>query len=130
MTKNRWRMVDNAKRPSGDLTQVTLSVTTQMKRDIKRHLTYGDSISAWVRQAVHDRMNRDDDGSDILTDDDADRDFDGEITIMLETKTVKKIEGMLSYGDSRSGWVREAIRQRLHEDDGSGPQTALEAHSD
>jgi hypothetical protein len=123
-------MIDDSERPSGDLTQVTLSVTSQMKRDIKRRLTYGDFLSGWVRQAVHDRMDRDDDGSDIPTDGDADSDFNSEITIMLETKTVEKIESTLGYGDSRSGWVREAIRQRLYEEDGSGPQTALEAHSD
>jgi len=40
------------------------------------------------------------------------------------------IKDHLSYGDSKSEWIREAIRQRLNNDDAdAGPDTALEAHS-
>ena len=34
-------------------------------------------------------------------------------TVSLPEETNEAIEERLSYGDSKSGWIREAIRQRL-----------------
>lgn len=36
-----------------------------------------------------------------------------DVTVFLNADLVDAIEGQLEYGDSRSEWIREAVRQRL-----------------
>jgi len=36
-----------------------------------------------------------------------------DITVFVDADVLDRIEDQLDYGDSRSEWVREAIRQRL-----------------
>lgn len=53
-----------------------------------------------------------------------------EITISVDEDDLEEIEDELEYGDSRSGWIREAIRQRLGKDsngDESGNETPATA---
>jgi len=38
-----------------------------------------------------------------------------DITVFVDADVLDAIEGRLDYGDSRSEWVREAIRQRLND---------------
>jgi len=53
-----------------------------------------------------------------------------DISVCMPGELDDAIKDHLSYGDSKSEWIREAIRQRLHQDDAdAGPDTALEAHS-
>lgn len=37
----------------------------------------------------------------------------GAVDVYLEPETIKEIEQQLEYGDTKSGWAREAIRMRL-----------------
>jgi len=53
-----------------------------------------------------------------------------DISVCMPGELDAAIKDHLSYGDSKSEWIREAIRQRLNQDDvDAGPDTALEAHS-
>jgi len=53
-----------------------------------------------------------------------------DISVCMPGELDAAIKDHLSYGDSKSEWIREAIRQRLSQDDAdAGPDTALEAHS-
>jgi len=53
-----------------------------------------------------------------------------DISVCMPGELDAAIKDHLSYGDSKSEWIREAIRQRLNQDDAdAGPDTALEAHS-
>jgi len=53
-----------------------------------------------------------------------------DISVCMPGELDAAIKDHLSYGDSKSEWIREAIRQRLNQDDAdAGPKTALEAHS-
>jgi len=53
-----------------------------------------------------------------------------DISVCMPGELDDAIKDHLSYGDSKSEWIREAIRQRLNQDDAdAGPDTALEAHS-
>lgn len=36
-----------------------------------------------------------------------------DVTVPMEAESVREIEDQLTYGDSRSEWIREAIRMRL-----------------
>ncbi len=36
-----------------------------------------------------------------------------DVTVPLPKDAVDEIDGKLSYGDSRAGWIREAVYQRL-----------------
>lgn len=36
-----------------------------------------------------------------------------DVTVSLPKNWADEIEGQLGYGDSRSAWIREAVRQRL-----------------
>lgn len=36
-----------------------------------------------------------------------------EVVVMLDPKTVEQIDAQLEYGDSRSAWIRRAVRDRL-----------------
>jgi len=53
-----------------------------------------------------------------------------DITVGMPKELDDAIHEHLVYGDSKAEWIREAIRQRLNQDDADvGPDTALEAHS-
>jgi Arc/MetJ-type ribon-helix-helix transcriptional regulator len=53
-----------------------------------------------------------------------------DISVCMPGELDSAIKDHLSYGDSKSEWIREAIRQRLNQEDAdAGPSTALEAHS-
>jgi len=53
-----------------------------------------------------------------------------DISVCMPGELDAAIKDHLSYGDSKSEWIREAIRQRLNQEDAdAGPDTALEAHS-
>jgi len=53
-----------------------------------------------------------------------------DISVCMPGELDAAIKDHLSYGDSKSEWIREAIRQRLNQDDAdAGPDSALEAHS-
>jgi Arc/MetJ-type ribon-helix-helix transcriptional regulator len=53
-----------------------------------------------------------------------------DISVCMPGELDAAIKDHLSYGDSKSEWIREAIRQRLNREDAdAGPDTALEAHS-
>jgi len=53
-----------------------------------------------------------------------------DISVCMPGELDDAIKDHLSYGDSKSEWIREAIRQRLNQDDpDAGPDTALDAHS-
>ena len=48
----------------------------------------------------------------------ADRNDETEnVTVTMPECMVEKVDERLEYGDSRSGWVREAVRQRLDRDE-------------
>ena len=40
-----------------------------------------------------------------------------DVTVSLPAEWVDKIDGQLDYGDSRSAWIREAVEQRLAEEE-------------
>jgi len=53
-----------------------------------------------------------------------------DISVCMPGELDDAIKDHLSYGDSKSEWIREAIRQRLNQEDAdAGPDTALDAHS-
>jgi len=53
-----------------------------------------------------------------------------DITVGMPKELNDAIHEHLVYGDSKSEWIREAIRQRLNQEDAdAGPDTALDAHS-
>jgi Arc/MetJ-type ribon-helix-helix transcriptional regulator len=53
-----------------------------------------------------------------------------DISVCMPGELDAAIKDHLSYGDSKSEWIREAIRQRLNQEDAdAGPDSALEAHS-
>jgi len=53
-----------------------------------------------------------------------------DISVCMPGELDAAIKDHLSYGDSKSEWIREAIRQRLNQEDpDAGPDTALDAHS-
>jgi len=53
-----------------------------------------------------------------------------DVTVGMPKELNDAIHEHLVYGDSKSEWIREAIRQRLDDDDAdAGPDTALDAHS-
>ncbi len=53
-----------------------------------------------------------------------------DISVCMPGELDAAIKDHLSYGDSKSEWIREAIRQRLNREDAdAGPDSALEAHS-
>ena len=37
-----------------------------------------------------------------------------DVTVPMESDLVDQIDAELTYGDSRSAWIREAVRQRLN----------------
>lgn len=39
-----------------------------------------------------------------------------DVTVPMPGSLVDAVEDQLGYGDSRAGWIREAIRQRLERD--------------
>jgi metal-responsive CopG/Arc/MetJ family transcriptional regulator len=45
-----------------------------------------------------------------------------EVVVMLNPETVAEIDGRLDYGDSRSAWIRRAVRDRLQVDDAVGAE--------
>ncbi len=56
-----------------------------------------------------------------------------DVSVAMPKKMDEQIVKRLSYGDSKSEWIREAIRQRIEresDDLDDIPKTALEAHSD
>jgi len=53
-----------------------------------------------------------------------------DISVCMPGELDDAIKDHLNYGDSKSEWIREAIRQRLSQEDAdAGPDSALEAHS-
>jgi len=53
-----------------------------------------------------------------------------DISVCMPGELDAAIKDHLSYGDSKSEWIREPIRQRLNQEDAdAGPDSALEAHS-
>jgi len=53
-----------------------------------------------------------------------------DISVCMPGELDDAIKDHLSYGDSKSEWIRKAIRQRLNREDAdAGPDSALEAHS-
>jgi len=53
-----------------------------------------------------------------------------DITVGMPKELDDAIHEHLVYGDSKSEWIREAIRQRLNQEDpDAGPDSALDAHS-
>lgn len=36
-----------------------------------------------------------------------------DVTVPMDEKMVELVDSQLEYGDSRAGWIREAVRQRL-----------------
>lgn len=53
-----------------------------------------------------------------------------DISVCMPGELDDAIKQHLDYGDSKSEWIREAIRERLQRQDAdAGPDTALEAHS-
>lgn len=42
---------------------------------------------------------------------------DTPVSFRVDDELVEEIESQLEYGDSKSDWIREAIRQRLELDD-------------
>jgi len=53
-----------------------------------------------------------------------------DISVCMPGELDKAIKQHLDYGDSKSEWIREAIRERLQRQDANaGPDSALEAHS-
>lgn len=53
-----------------------------------------------------------------------------DISVCMPGELDEAIKRHLDYGDSKSEWIREAIRERLQrQDPDAGPDTALEAHS-
>jgi len=42
---------------------------------------------------------------------------DTPVSFRVDGELVEQIESQLEYGDSKSDWIREAIRQRLADDD-------------
>lgn len=51
-----------------------------------------------------------------------------DVTVPMPEEMVEAIENQLEYGDSRAGWIREAVQQRLERDkeatEGNPSQTA------
>ena len=43
-----------------------------------------------------------------------------DVTVSLPAAWVDDIDESLDYGDSRSAWIREAVRQRLDREAGTG----------
>jgi len=53
-----------------------------------------------------------------------------DISVCMPGELDDAIKDHLNYGDSKSEWIREAIRQRLNQEDpDAGPDSALDAHS-
>ena len=46
-----------------------------------------------------------------------------DITVPMDEQLKNRVEARLAYGDSRSEWIREAIRQRLDKETESGNET-------
>jgi len=46
-----------------------------------------------------------------------------DITVPMDEQLKNRVEAQLVYGDSRSEWIREAIRQRLDKETESGNET-------
>jgi Arc/MetJ-type ribon-helix-helix transcriptional regulator len=54
-----------------------------------------------------------------------------DVSVNMPEKLNDGIEMQLAYGDSKSEWIRQAIREKLaRSGDDDVPKTALEAHSD
>lgn len=55
-----------------------------------------------------------------------------DVSVNMSEELNDIIEGQLEYGDSKAGWIREAIREKLErESQGSeSKQKRIEAHSD
>lgn len=51
------------------------------------------------------------------------------IGVRVDPETADLIEDQLGYGDSKSGWVREAIERRIKEE-GLGNQSAVTVTAD
>lgn len=49
-----------------------------------------------------------------MADDDADN---VPVTVSMPEGMVEDVEARLDYGDSRAGWIREAVRQRIESED-------------
>jgi metal-responsive CopG/Arc/MetJ family transcriptional regulator len=47
-----------------------------------------------------------------------------DVTVSLPAEWVEEIDNNLDYGDSRSGWIREAVRQRLEAEGYFGDEEA------
>lgn len=49
-----------------------------------------------------------------------------DVTVPMPAELVEEIDQQLEYGDSRAGWIREAIKQRLKRDqrDQGNPNSA------
>ena len=47
---------------------------------------------------------------------------DTPVSFRVDDELVEEIESQLEYGDSKSDWIREAIRQRLAADTADGPE--------
>jgi len=53
-----------------------------------------------------------------------------DVTVCMPKEMNDSIKNYLGYGDSKSEWIRVAVRQRLNREDAdAGPDTALDAHS-
>lgn len=53
-----------------------------------------------------------------------------DVTVNMPTDLLADIEDQLSYGDSRSEWIREACRQRLARESDEGNAKSQEATAD
>jgi len=50
-----------------------------------------------------------------------------DVTVPMPGDMVDAIEDQLEYGDSRAGWIREAVEQRLEREESEGNPTTATA---
>lgn len=94
-------------------TRITVNLPAKTAGAVNDMLDYGDSRSEWIRSAIDYRLEHGFD--DAYRDDIRAADRTERISFSLPDDIAEAIDDRLEYGDSRSEWIRGAIRQYLHE---------------
>jgi Arc/MetJ-type ribon-helix-helix transcriptional regulator len=93
---------------------LSVSAPRQLVDEMEKHLSYGDYKAKWIREAVRQRMSRDDpDARDEPNELTKELDAPEDISVPVSLAFDKRLENHLIYGDSKAEWIREAMRQRL-----------------
>jgi|APHM01.1.fsa_nt_gi hypothetical protein len=114
---------------------ISVTAPIELVEEIKAYLGYGDGKAGWIREAIQQRMDRDDpDARDEPCEAPESLGESEQISVPVSQSFDERVEEHLIYGDSKAEWIREAIRQRLEREPDPEtidiPQTALEVHSD